>query len=92
MSDIRVLVLDYLANEIHFHVVVITATAIVTATDTVPIAVTVTFFGWMTSSGLTHLSVGVLLGCAIVLLDGIRVDPFTIIFLVNTQLGLSKET
>lgn len=49
-------------------------------------------FGWMSRTGLTRLTMDVSLGCAIELLNEIRVNPFTIVFVVNTQLGLPKKT
>jgi hypothetical protein len=52
----------------------------------------VKFFGWMTGTSLTHLTLSVVLSCTVILLNGIRVNAFTIVTVVNTQLGLSKKT
>jgi hypothetical protein len=60
--------------------------------DEVRFRVVFFFFGWMTSTGLTYLTINTFPGCAVVLLDGIRVNPFTIISVVNAQPGLSKKT
>ena len=73
MSDIWVLSLEHVVDEINFCIVV------------------VKFFGWMTGTSLLHTVLNVILGCAIVLLDDIGMDPFTVILTVNTQLSLSKK-
>jgi len=52
----------------------------------------VVFFGWVTSTGLAGLPISMLLGCPIVLLDDIGMNPFTIIIVVNAQFSLSKKT
>ena len=54
--------------------------------------VVIKLFRWVTGTCLACPTLNVILGCAIVLLDCFRVHPFTIIFVVNTQLGLSNKT
>jgi len=52
----------------------------------------VAFLRWMASTGLACFPVNTLPSCAVVLLDDVGMNPFTLIFIVNTQLGLSKKT
>jgi hypothetical protein len=54
--------------------------------------VVVKFFRWVTGTSMARPTLNVILGRAIVLLIGVRMYPFTIVFVVNTQPGLSKET
>ena len=77
MPDIQILVLDHSFNKIRFCVMVIV----------------IAFLRWVTSTGLTTFLVNALpWGCAIVLLDGVGMNPFALIFVVNTQLSLPKKT
>jgi len=52
----------------------------------------VIFFRLVTSTGLACLLISILPGCSIVLLDDIRINPFAIIVIVDTQFSLSKKT
>lgn len=74
MSDIRVLTLDYIVDEVNLRIT------------------SVIFFGWMTGTSLACLASRVILGRAVVFLDGVRVNPFTVVLIVNAQLCLSQKT
>jgi len=54
--------------------------------------IVVAFFGWVTSAGLAGLAISMLLGCPVVFLDDIGMNPFAIIIVVNAQFSLSKKT
>jgi len=54
--------------------------------------VIITFFRWVTRAGLIFVSVDLRVSCSIVLLYNVRMDSLAIIFIINSQLGLSKKT
>lgn len=74
VSNIRVLILDDVVNEVGFCITI------------------VKFFGWVTGTSLARQTLNMIFSCAVVLLDCFRVHPFTIIFIVNAELGLSNKT
>ena len=47
--------------------------------------------GWTVSAGVAYVLVDLSLSCSIVLLDHVGVDAFTVIFVINSELSLSKE-
>ena len=48
-------------------------------------------FGWVASASLIRTSVNLCLGCSVVLLYNVRMNTLTVIFTVNTKLGLSEK-
>ena len=50
------------------------------------------FLGWVAGTGLTCRALRAVFSCAIILLDGLGVDPFAIVFIIHTRFGLPKKS